>query len=115
MYTSCAVCVVAAKLHLQLAFSFLHLRVMLMKHHLIHLIVHTGAYIIPKRDGRIVLGATVEKGVWERHNTPAGIAQLIAAATKVCPELSTMAIEETWAGLRPVTPDTLPVLGASHR
>eukprot|EP00953_Heterococcus_sp_UTEX-ZZ885_P007465 4523-Heterococcus_DN1.PRE.1 len=76
---------------------------------------NTGAYIIPKRDGRIVLGATVEKGVWERHNTPAGIAQLIAAATKVCPELSTMAIEETWAGLRPVTPDTLPVLGASHR
>lgn len=73
------------------------------------------AYIIPKRDGRIVIGATVEKDVWGLHNTPAGISQLINSASKVCPALATMALEEIWAGLRPVTPDTLPVLGSSER
>lgn len=41
--------------------------------------------------------------------------QIIDAAVKVCPALADLAIERTWAGLRPVTPDTFPVLGASHR
>lgn len=41
--------------------------------------------------------------------------QIIDAAVKVCPALADLAIERTWAGLRPVTPDTFPVLGASPR
>lgn len=49
------------------------------------------------------------------HTTPAGIKQIIDAAVKVCPALANLAIERTWAGLRPVTPDTFPVLGASPR
>ncbi|KAG5190770.1 glycine oxidase thio [Tribonema minus] len=79
------------------------------------------AYIIPKRDGRVVVGATVERDDWSLHTTPAGkgaatgLARLIANATKVCPALAHMAIEETWAGLRPVAPDSMPVLGASER
>lgn len=40
---------------------------------------------------------------------------IIDAAIKVCPALASLAIERTWAGLRPVTPDTFPVLGASSR
>lgn len=40
---------------------------------------------------------------------------IIDAAIKVCPGLSDLAIDRTWAGLRPVTPDTFPVLGASCR
>ncbi|CBJ27273.1 glycine oxidase ThiO [Ectocarpus siliculosus] len=74
-----------------------------------------GCYIIPKRDGRIVVGSTVEVGEYGLHNTPAGIKQIIDAAVKVCPALADLAIERTWAGLRPVTPDCLPVLGASPR
>ncbi|CAM9576728.1 unnamed protein product [Scytosiphon promiscuus] len=74
-----------------------------------------GCYIIPKRDGRIVVGSTVEVGEYGLHNTPAGIKQIIDAAIKVCPALADLAIERTWAGLRPVTPDTFPVLGASPR
>lgn len=52
-------------------------------------------------------------GEYGLHNTPAGIKQIIDAAVKVCPALADLAIERTWAGLRPVTPDTHPVLGAS--
>jgi glycine oxidase len=74
-----------------------------------------GVYIIPKRDGRIVVGATVENGVWDMHNTPEGISELIGALTKVCPALGRFAIEEMWAGLRPLAPDAAPVLGASVR
>ena len=54
-------------------------------------------------------------GEYGLHNTPAGMKQIIDAAVKVCPALADLAIERTWAGLRPVTPDTFPVLGASHR
>lgn len=54
-------------------------------------------------------------GEYGLHNTPAGMKQVIDAAVKVCPALADLAIERTWAGLRPVTPDTFPVLGASHR
>lgn len=54
-------------------------------------------------------------GEYGLHNTPAGIKQIIDAAVKVCPALADLAIERTWAGLRPVTPDTFPVLGASAR
>ncbi|CAM9786755.1 unnamed protein product [Chrysoparadoxa australica] len=73
------------------------------------------AYIIPKRDGRIVVGATIEPGVWDLHTTPAGMSKLMASAMKVCPQLGDYAIEETWAGLRPVTPDYWPVLGGGQQ
>lgn len=58
---------------------------------------------------------TCQVGEYGLHNTPAGMKQVIDAAVKVCPALADLAIERTWAGLRPVTPDTFPVLGASHR
>lgn len=57
----------------------------------------------------------MQVGEYGLHNTPAGMKQIIDAAVKVCPALADLAIERTWAGLRPVTPDTFPVLGTSHR
>lgn len=57
----------------------------------------------------------MQVGDYGLHNTPSGMKQIIDAAVKVCPALADLAIERTWAGLRPVTPDTFPVLGASHR
>lgn len=57
----------------------------------------------------------LQVGEYGLHNTPAGIRQIIDAAIKVCPALADLAIERTWAGLRPVTPDSFPVLGASPR
>ena len=70
-------------------------------------------YIVPRRDGRIILGATVENVGFTPHNTPAGIAQLLNAAIALYPPLASFSIEECWWGFRPSTPDELPVLGAS--
>ena len=69
-------------------------------------------YIVPRRDGRIVIGATVEDVGFTRGNTPAGMAQVLNAAIALYPELATFPIEETWWGYRPTTPDELPILGA---
>lgn len=70
-----------------------------------------GCYIIPKLDGRIVVGATVEEGVFDKSVTVEGIHQLTSRFRRICPDLAKFPIEETWTGLRPTTPDTLPVLG----
>jgi len=69
-------------------------------------------YIVPRRDGRIILGATVEDVGFTPRNTPAGIAQILTAAIALYPELANFPIEETWWGYRPATPDELPILGA---
>ncbi len=69
-------------------------------------------YIVPRQEGRIVMGATVEDVGFTPHNTPAGMAQLLNAAIALYPPLQTFPIEEQWWGFRPSTPDELPILGA---
>ena len=69
-------------------------------------------YIVPRRDGRIVLGATVEAAGFASHNTPKGVAHLLKAAMNLYPALAEFPIEECWWGFRPATPDELPILGA---
>ena len=55
-------------------------------------------YIVPRRDGRIVIGATVEDVGFAPHNTPAGVAQLLNAAVELYPVLKTFPIEEWLVG-----------------
>ena len=69
-------------------------------------------YIVPRQDGRIIVGATVEDVGFAPHNTPAGIAQILNAAIALYPKLQTFPIEEQWWGFRPSTPDEQPILGA---
>jgi len=68
-------------------------------------------YLIPKSDGRLIVGATVEPGQWDQRVTAGGVHELTKRALRICPALGELEVEETWAGLRPTTPDTLPVLG----
>ncbi|MGA2810051.1 MAG: glycine oxidase ThiO [Candidatus Acidiferrum sp.] len=68
-------------------------------------------YLVPRNDGRILAGATVEYVGFERTPTAGGLAKLLAAAIEVVPGLAGAKIEEHWAGLRPDTPDHLPILG----
>jgi thiazole synthase len=70
-------------------------------------------YIVPRRDGRIVIGATSEDVGFLPHNTPKGIHNLLAAAMRLYPQLQDWQIQETWWGFRPTTPDELPILGNS--
>lgn len=73
-----------------------------------------GAYLVPRADGRLLVGATVEEAADVRV-TAGGIDSLLHAATAAAPALREFSISEMWAGLRPGTPDELPVLGAAPR
>jgi glycine oxidase len=68
-------------------------------------------YLVPRNDGRILAGATVEHVGFDKSTTAGGIQKILAAAIELAPDLANARIDETWAGLRPDTPDHLPILG----
>jgi glycine oxidase len=68
-------------------------------------------YLVPRRDGRIIAGSTLENAGFNKHVTPSGICRILDAALELVPALANAEIIETWAGLRPGTPDHLPILG----
>ena len=70
-------------------------------------------YLVPRNDGRILAGATVEYVGFDKHVTAGGLEQLLSGALKLAPGLVSARVEETWAGLRPASPDHLPILGAA--
>lgn len=70
-------------------------------------------YIVPRQDGRIIIGATSENVGFRGDNTPQGVLQLLQAAIKLYPELQNFTLLEQWWGFRPATADELPILGAS--
>ncbi|MFW6315502.1 MAG: glycine oxidase ThiO [Cyanobacteriota bacterium] len=70
-------------------------------------------YLIPREDGRLIVGATSEDMGWTDKNTPAGVKALSDRAIRLYPDLADWSIEETWWGYRPTTPDELPILGQS--
>lgn len=70
-------------------------------------------YLVPRRDGLIVVGATSENVGFTPHNTPQGIKQLLTQAIQLYPALKDFPIQEFWWGYRPTTPDELPILGSS--
>jgi glycine oxidase len=72
-----------------------------------------GGYLVPRGDGRYVLGATVEERGFDTTVTAGGIHELLRDAAEVVPGVLELEIEEQIAGLRPGTPDNAPVLGRS--
>lgn len=68
-------------------------------------------YLVPRADGRIVAGSTIEEAGFEKKVTAEGIVRILHAALAMCPTLSGAELIETWSGLRPGTPDALPILG----
>lgn len=68
-------------------------------------------YLVPRNDGRILAGATVEYAGFDKALTAGGIEKILAAAIELVPGLAAARVEETWAGLRPDSPDHLPILG----
>jgi glycine oxidase ThiO len=70
-------------------------------------------YIVPRRDGKIIIGATSEDVGFAPQNTPTGVQQLLTNATRLFPLLQDFSIHESWWGFRPATPDELPILGKS--
>jgi glycine oxidase len=71
-------------------------------------------YLVPRNDGRVLAGATVEYAGFDKTVTAGAIAQILSTAIELAPALGQARIEETWAGLRPDSPDHLPILGPTH-
>jgi glycine oxidase len=76
-----------------------------------HVIRTPKVYLIPRSDGRIIVGTTVEEAGFDKRTDVEAIQRLHRAAVELVPELRDARILEDWAGLRPGTPDSLPILG----
>ena len=70
-----------------------------------------GCYLVPKKGGRIVIGATVIPNTFNQQVTVEGISLLMENAKKLVPSISQTEWEGAWAGIRPQTADGLPYLG----
>lgn len=68
-------------------------------------------YLVPRHDGRIIAGSTLERTGFDRHVTAGAIQQILHEVMRMVPRLERARIEETWAGLRPDSPDHLPIIG----
>jgi glycine oxidase len=68
-------------------------------------------YLVPRRDGRIIAGSTLENAGFVKQVTPQGVRQILDAALELAPALADAKIVEDWSGLRPGTPDQLPIIG----
>jgi glycine oxidase len=73
-----------------------------------------GAYLVPRDDGRLLVGATVESRDFDTRVTADGMHALLHAAIEALPALRDLTVAETWAGLRPGSPDGLPFIGETR-
>ncbi|MEZ4710018.1 MAG: glycine oxidase ThiO [Caldilineaceae bacterium] len=76
-----------------------------------HVLESFAGYVTPGRDGHLLIGATVEDIGYDQRVTAAAMQKLLTDAIRLVPALENAALVRTWAGLRPCSADTLPVLG----
>jgi glycine oxidase len=76
-----------------------------------HAIYSRGVYLVPRRDGRVLAGSTSEEAGFDKRVTGAALSGIVARALRLAPILGDATFSAAWAGLRPGTPDGLPVLG----
>lgn len=76
-----------------------------------HIIKHDSAYCVPRSDGRILIGASMEYVGFRRGNTVAAVHALLHAGLRLLPGLAEVEIERQWMGFRPGSPDGMPFLG----
>lgn len=79
-----------------------------------HVIRTADVYLIPRTNGRLLIGATVEEVGYDKKTIPETIQKLRRSALELVPKLADARILEAWAGLRPGTPDGLPILGTTR-
>jgi glycine oxidase len=78
-----------------------------------HVVRSPEVYLVPKDDGRMLIGATVEEKGFDVTLTAGGIMDLLDAAYEAVPNVYELPIKEMWAGLRPGTRDNAPILGTT--
>jgi glycine oxidase len=80
---------------------------------LTHVLRMAGGYVVPRGDGRYVIGATMEERGFDTTVTAGAVYELLRDASELVPGISELVIDEISAGLRPATPDNYPAIGAS--
>ncbi|HEY0720011.1 MAG TPA: glycine oxidase ThiO [Gammaproteobacteria bacterium] len=76
-----------------------------------HIVLHEGRYVIPRRDGRLLVGSTLEHTGFNKRTTLEALTDLQTAAIRLVPQLRDLPVERQWAGLRPGSPDGVPFIG----
>jgi glycine oxidase len=76
-----------------------------------HVVDTQRVYLVPRATGRLIVGATMERTGDRKAVTPWGLRRLVDGAVEAAPALEHAPLAETWSGLRPGTPDGLPILG----
>lgn len=79
-----------------------------------HLLKSGLGYVVPRSDGHVICGTTVELAGYDKRVTAEGLATVLAQAMRACPMLKDATVIDSWAGLRPWTEDSLPLLGFGH-
>ena len=77
-----------------------------------HAVVSPRGYVVPRLDGRLLAGSTSERVGYDKTVTAAGLRAVLDIALEIAPVLADVRVADAWAGLRPGTPDDLPILGA---
>jgi len=77
-----------------------------------HLTLFRERYVIPRKDGRVLIGSTLEDAGFEKHTTAEAKEELYRIAVDMFPLLKRTPIEDHWAGLRPASPSGIPYIGA---
>ncbi|MBI5039642.1 MAG: glycine oxidase ThiO, partial [Gammaproteobacteria bacterium] len=75
-----------------------------------HIVLDGGRYVIPRRDGRTLVGSTLEQVGFDKSTTESALAELRAAAVRLIPALAECELEHHWAGLRPGSPTGVPCI-----
>jgi glycine oxidase len=78
---------------------------------LTHVLWAPGAYLVPRRDGRLIVGATVEEKGFDTTVTAGGLLTLLEAAWRAIPAVEELPVDEIWVGHRPGSRDDAPILG----
>jgi glycine oxidase len=76
-----------------------------------HVVWAPGAYLVPRRDGRLIVGATVEEKGFDTALTAGGVLSLLEAAWRAVPAVEELPIDDMWVGHRPGSRDDAPILG----
>jgi glycine oxidase len=79
-----------------------------------HVVFGPGAYLVPRDDGRLLIGSTLEFVGYEREVTAGAVRDLLVHATALVPALERAALRGTWSNFRPYTKDHLPLLGSTQ-
>jgi glycine oxidase len=78
-----------------------------------HVLWTQKAYLVPRRDGRLLIGATTEERGFDTSLTAGGMLSLLESAWRALPGIDELPIVESWVGFRPGSRDDAPVLGST--